>query len=142
MASILHRVLQAHQWLYVKTDGLVGHELLGVPCLLLRTTGRRSGLLRTNSLTYGKDGDAFLVVASNGGADQAPGWLANLRAEPKVEIQVGRKRFAALARVTLPDDPDYARRWTIVNSANKDRYTEYQKKTSRPIPIVELRQIP
>ncbi|MEA2669836.1 MAG: hypothetical protein QOG45_56, partial [Chloroflexota bacterium] len=45
-------------------------------------------------------------------------------------------------RPTLPDDPDYTRRWTIVNAVNKQRYTQYQKKTERPIAIVELRPTP
>ncbi|ADG99173.1 conserved hypothetical protein [Segniliparus rotundus DSM 44985] len=139
MTTVLHRVLQAHQWVYEKSGGLVGHKLLGVPCLLLRTTGRKSGLSRTNALTYAEDAGVYLVVASNGGADRPPGWLANLRAKPDCEIQIGRRTRAVTAKATLPDDPDYARRWRIVNAANKNRYTEYQKKTSRPIPIVELR---
>jgi deazaflavin-dependent oxidoreductase (nitroreductase family) len=141
MTAVLHRVLQAHQWVYEKSGGLVGHTMLGVPCLLLRTTGRKSGLTRTSSLTYARDAGAYLVVASNGGADRPPGWLANLRANPDCEVQIGRRKLAVTARATLPDDPDYARRWGIVNSANKNRYAEYQKKTSRPIPIVELRPI-
>jgi hypothetical protein len=49
------------------------------------------------------------------------------------------RRHRANARPTLPDDPDYARRWAIVNTVNKDRYAQYQKKTERPISIVELR---
>jgi F420H(2)-dependent quinone reductase len=48
-------------------------------------------------------------------------------------------RHRAIARPSLPDDPDYARRWTIVDTDNKGRYTEYQKMTDRTIPIVELR---
>ena len=142
MASAFQRILQTHQWLYEKTDGLVGHRLLGMPTLLLRTTGRKTGLPRTNALSYFPDGEARLVVASNGGSPRAPGWLANLRAAPETEIQVGRRRQKAIARVTLPDDPDYARRWALANAGNADRYNAYQKKTSRPIPIVELRPVP
>jgi hypothetical protein len=55
-----------------------------------------------------------------------------------VEVQVGRSRSAASAREILPDDPDYSRLWKIVNDNNRDRYTEYQKQTDRPIPIVVL----
>jgi F420H(2)-dependent quinone reductase len=141
MATGLYsRVLRAHQWIYEQTNGLLGHRLLlGNPTLLLRTTGRRSGLTRTNALTYARDGDAYLVVASNGGSPRPPSWLANLKADPGSEIQVGRRRYRAVARPTLPDDPDYARRWTIVDTVNKGRYTQYQKLTERPIAIVELR---
>jgi len=39
----------------------------------------------------------------------------------------------------LPDDPDYARLRKIVNKNNSDRYEAYQKKTSRPIPVVVLK---
>jgi F420H(2)-dependent quinone reductase len=125
--SLYSRVLRAHQWIYEHTDGLLGHRLLlGNPTLLLRTTGRRSGLTRTNALTYARDGDAYLVVASNGGSPRPPSWLVNLEADPGSEVQVGRRRNRALARPTLPGDPDYARRWTIVDTVNKGRYTQYQ----------------
>jgi deazaflavin-dependent oxidoreductase (nitroreductase family) len=138
--SLSSRVLRAHQWIYVHTDGLLGHRLLvGNRTLLLRTTGRQSGLNRTNALSYFRDGDAYLVVASNGGRPRPPSWLANLTADPGVEIQVGRRRHRAVARPMLPDDPAYALRWAIVDAANKGRYTQYQKLTERPIAIVELR---
>jgi F420H(2)-dependent quinone reductase len=140
MSGLFPRILRVHQWIYERTDGLLGHRLLfGNPTLLLRTTGRRTGLPRTTGLTYARDGDDYLVVASNGGRPEPPTWLGNLRAQPDCEIQVGRRRQRAIARSTLPDDPDYARRWTIVDTNNKGRYTEYQKMTDRPIAIVELR---
>ena len=112
--------------------------MLGVPSLLLRTTGRRSGQTRTNGLVYARDGDAYLVVASNGGADRAPGWLHNLRANPAVEIQIGRKRQPATARIIERSDPDYDRAWKLVNENNSDRYSAYQEKTARAIPVISL----
>ncbi|MBP2351918.1 deazaflavin-dependent oxidoreductase (nitroreductase family) [Kribbella aluminosa] len=141
--SMFSQILRVHQWIYEHTDGLLGHKLLfGNPTLLLRTTGRRSGVQRTNGLTYARDGDAYLVVASKGGSDKPPAWLLNLEADPNCEIQVGRRRYAVTARPTLPDDPDYARRWDLVNQNNHDRYREYQTKTTRPIALVELRPKP
>ena len=131
-------VLRTHERLYVASDGRVGHGMLGVTTLLLRTTGRRSGATRTNALVYAKDGDDYLVVASNGGADKAPGWYFNVRDKPDVEIQIGRSRQPATARVLQPSDPDFDRLWKIVNENNHDRYDGYQKMTSRPIPIVAL----
>ena len=86
------------------------------------------------SFTAG-DGADYLVVPSKGGADQPPAWLLNLEAKPEVEIQVGRERQKAGSRVVEPSDPDYARLWKIVNENNGDRYTAYQKETSRPIPV-------
>ena len=64
--SLFGNVLRVHEKLYVATDGRVGHRLLGVPTLLLRTTGRRSGVTRTNALVYARDGAGYLVVASKG----------------------------------------------------------------------------
>ena len=113
--------------------------MLGTPCLLLTTTGRKTGKQRTSALVYARDGDDYLIVASLGGADVSPAWLHNLKAEPHVEVQVGRRRFDATARVIERDDPEHARLWEIVNRKNGNRYEGYQKKTTRPIPIVALR---
>ena len=134
--SVMGQALRLHEKLYKATDGRVGHKMIGVPSLLLRTTGRRSGATRTNGLVYAQDGDNYLVVPSNGGADKAPGWLHNLKANPDVQVQIGRDRRQGTAAVVEPTDPDYERIWKIVNENNKDRYTAYQKMTSRPIPVV------
>ncbi|MFN2616624.1 MAG: nitroreductase family deazaflavin-dependent oxidoreductase [Thermoleophilaceae bacterium] len=136
--TLTPKVLALHQRLYMGTDGRVGHNMLGVPSLLLRTTGRRSGATRTNALIYARSGDDYLVVASNGGADQAPAWLHNLRANPDVEFQVGRERRKARARVVEPSDPDFEPLWRVVNENNRDRYSAYQQKTSRPIPVIAI----
>src|SRR6476660_8738691 len=76
--SVTSAFLRLQQWLYVRSDGRLGHGMSGVPTLLLRTTGRRSGATRTNGLVYARDGESYLVVASKGGADQPPAWLLNL----------------------------------------------------------------
>jgi deazaflavin-dependent oxidoreductase (nitroreductase family) len=137
--SITSQILGLHERLYKATDGRLGHHMIGVPTLLLRTTGRRSGATRTNGLVYVRDGDDFLVVASNGGADRPPAWLHNLQANPDVEIQVARERTKATARVVEPSDTDYDRLWKIANDHNRDRYSAYQKQTARPIPVVVIR---
>ena len=136
--SVTSQVLRVHEKIYKATDGRLGHGMIGVPTLLLRTTGRRSGVTRTNALVYARDGGDYLVVASNGGADKPPAWLHNLRADPDVEIQVGRDRQKATARILEPADPDYDRLWKIVNENNKDRYNGYTKLTDRPIPVVAI----
>src|SRR3982075_3859984 len=136
--SITGQVLRPHEQLYKRPDGRVGHRVLGVPTLLLRTTGRRSGTTRTNGLVYARDGEDYLVVASNGGADRPPAWLHNLRADPDVEIQIARERRRGAARVVEPSDTDYDRLWKIVNDTNHDRYSAYQKQTARPIPVIVI----
>ena len=136
--SVTSQVLRVHERIYKATDGRLGHNMIGVPTLLLRTTGAKSGETRTNGLVYARDGDDYLVVASNGGAPKAPAWLFNVRANPEVEIQIGRDRRPGTAREVKPRDPDYDRLWKIVNENNKDRYYAYQKQTSRPIPVVAV----
>src|ERR1022692_1687477 len=129
-------LLSLHQRLYERTDGRVGHRLIGVPSLLLRTTGRRTGGIRTSALVYARDGGDYVLVPSNGGADRPPGWLFNIEAKPDVEIQVGRTRSAATARVVSAGDAGYPRLWKLVNDRNHGRYDGYQAKTSRKIPLV------
>jgi deazaflavin-dependent oxidoreductase (nitroreductase family) len=131
-------VLRVHDAIYRATDGRIGHRVLGVPTLMLTTTGRRSGQPRTNSLVYARDGGDYLLVASKSGSDSPPAWLLNLVADPQVAIQVGRERLDGVARVIEPSDPDYERVWKLANDNNKDRYTAYQQQTSRPIPVVAI----
>jgi deazaflavin-dependent oxidoreductase (nitroreductase family) len=109
---------------------------------MLRTTGRRSGQTRVNSLVYFKDGDSYIVVASKGGDPKAPAWLLNLRDKPTVVVQVGRTRFPANALEIGASDPDYGRLWKLVNDKNSNRYDGYQKKTTRRIPLVALTSTP
>ena len=136
--SALGYVLALHQRLYERSGGRIGHRMLGTPTLLLRTEGRRSGVTRTNALVYAADGGGYVVVASKGGDDHPPAWLLNLTAEPSVEIQIGRTRRSATARVAGRDDPDFERLWRLVNANNSNRYEGYQAKTARQIPLVVL----
>jgi deazaflavin-dependent oxidoreductase (nitroreductase family) len=129
-------VLRLHGQLYERSDGRVGHRMIGVPTLLLRSTGRRTGALRCNALVYAADGSDYVLVASNGGSDHPPGWLFNVRAQPAVEVQVARRRSPGTARVLEPGDADYERLWRLVNDHNHGRYDAYQRGTARPIPLV------
>lgn len=131
-------VLRLHEQLYKRSGGRIGHRMIGVPTLLLSTVGRRSGKTRTNALVYARDGEDYLLVASNGGADRPPAWLHNVRADPHVEIQIARERRNGTARVVESTDPEYERLWRAVNANNHDRYTAYQQQTSRPIPVIAV----
>ena len=102
--SVALGLLHLHQAIYQVTDGRIGHHLLGVHCLLLRTRGRRTGKKRTSSLAYVRDGETYLVVGSLGGSARAPGWLHNVLARPRVGVQVARERFTAVATVVDRDD--------------------------------------
>lgn len=133
--------LHLHQAIYQMTDGRVGHRLFGVRCLLLRTTGKRSGRTRMSALSYARDGKDYLVVGSLGGADRAPGWLHNVRARPQVWVQVERDRFPAVASVIEQGEDGYDQVWRRVNDVSGGRYDRYQSKTVRPIPVVKLKKI-
>src|SRR5580765_6356853 len=77
-SSFWRRTGRVHAWLYHLTGGTIGHRAGGLRNLLLTTTGRRSGERRTVPLTYMADGDRYVLVASNGGADRHPAWWLNL----------------------------------------------------------------
>jgi F420H(2)-dependent quinone reductase len=136
---VLVPLLRLHDAIYKGTNGRIGHHIpLFPPSLLLHTTGAKTGRPRSTTLTYAKDGDSYLIVASKGGDPRPPGWYHNLKADPDVEINVGPKRFSVTAKPALPGDPDYARLWRIVNQNNANRYQSYQSRTSRPIPVIAL----
>lgn len=133
------RMISMHDKIYQKTEGRIGHKVPGMPpSLLLHTTGAKTGQPRTNSLTYARDGDSYLIVASNGGANRNPSWYHNLRSRPNAEINLGPKRSGVTWRTVMPDDSDYARLWDVVNKNNANRYEAYQHMTTRPIAIVAL----
>jgi deazaflavin-dependent oxidoreductase (nitroreductase family) len=120
---------------YVETDGRRGHRWSGVNTLLLTTRGRRSGKLRRTALIYGRDGERFLVVASQGGARKHPSWYLNLVQNPEVHVQVGAEKFAARARSATPKEKP--RLWRIMTSVWPE-YGRYQARTTRDIPLVIL----
>ncbi|MCM3882123.1 nitroreductase family deazaflavin-dependent oxidoreductase [Frankia sp. R82] len=120
---------------YRETNGEVGYIWNGVTILLLTTTGRRSGQPRTTPLIFAKDGDDFLVVASQGGAPTHPLWFLNLEADPKAEIQVLDTTIPVLGRAA--SEQEKPRLWEIVSAAWPN-YHVYQTRTTRPIPVVVL----
>ncbi|MBC9713761.1 nitroreductase family deazaflavin-dependent oxidoreductase [Streptomyces sp. TRM66268-LWL] len=125
--------------MYEESGGTKGTTQLGVPCLLLDYQGRKSGLWRRTVLMYGRDGEDYLLVASNGGADHHPAWYLNLQANPEVRLRVKTERFEATAE-TL-DAQDKERVWPGLVELFP-RYAEYRAKTARDIPVVRLRRRP
>jgi len=126
---------QEHVDRYVETDGEVGYIWNGAPVLILTTTGRRSGELRSTPLIFGRAGESYVLVASQGGRPQHPGWYFNLSEQPEVELQVKGDRFRARARTAEGDERE--RLWAAMNEI-WPHYDEYQTKTTRRIPVVVL----
>jgi deazaflavin-dependent oxidoreductase (nitroreductase family) len=126
-----------HTWLYEATGGRVGARGGGRDMLLLTTTGRRSGEPRTLPLAYLRDGDAFVIVASNGGASRHPAWYHNLRAHPTARVRAGRQVFEAAA--VDADAAERARLWPLLTEYNPP-YARYAERTEREIPVAVLRR--
>jgi deazaflavin-dependent oxidoreductase (nitroreductase family) len=103
--------------------------------LLLHTTGAKSGKERVNPMMYLNQGDRIFVFASKAGADTNPDWFHNLTATPDVSVELGTETFNAMA---TPLEGAERERIYSVQSENFPGFAEYQAKTSRIIPVVEL----
>ena len=127
----------AHVRAYRASGGRLGANLAGMPHLLLTTVGRRSGQERTVPLTYMPDGDAFVLVASNGGSDRHPAWWLNLRDAGRARVQVRADRFDVT--VTRAEGAEHERLWSALKRFNPF-YAQYEQITDRNIPVVVLRR--
>jgi len=134
-AGLLKIVSASHVFWYRLTGGLIGHRLGPTRTLLLHHVGSRSGKRYTTPLTYGQDGENFLLVASKGGSARHPAWYGNLVANPEVEVQVGSRRMQVRARsASYQEKP---RLWSIM-VREWPGYDGYQRNTDREIPVVVL----
>ncbi len=115
--------------------GRPGGNFEGAPVLLLHTVGARSGAERVNPMMYlDLDGHRY-VFASKAGADTHPDWYHNLVATPAVTAEVGTETLTATARVVTGEGRD---RVYAEQARRYPGFAEYQQKTSRVIPVVEL----
>jgi len=120
-------------------QGEVGGHWEGKKLLLLTTIGAKSGMERTNPLHYLPDGERYVVFASKAGAHSHPDWYYNIKANPEVSIEVGSDVIRVQARVLESTERDelYAKQ-----AARHSNFAEYEKGTSRVIPVVALTPIP
>jgi deazaflavin-dependent oxidoreductase (nitroreductase family) len=105
------------------------------PIMVLTTTGRKSGQPRDTVLMCIQDGDRFLAIGSYGGDDRDPQWLKNLQANPEATIQLGSETIPVRATIATPEEKKAL--WPKAVAAYKG-YDNYQRKTSRDIPVVIL----
>ena len=127
-----------HIQTYVESGGTKGTKYSGKDSLLLTTRGRKTDKLRRTALYYGRDGDRYVLVASNGGKAQHPLWYLNLLEEPRVEVQVGKEVFSARARPATEEEKSAL--WQMM-VAILPQYEAFQKKTKRDIPVVVVERI-
>ena len=121
--------------LYEGSGGTEGTELMqtGLPCIIVTHTGNKTGAVRKTPLMRVKDGDGYVLVASQGGAPKNPVWVYNLRADPSVEIRDKTDVFKMRVR-ELHDAAERERVWALCVAAFPP-YEEYKNKTSRTIPV-------
>lgn len=129
---------RAHTAVYRLTGGLLGHSSGKITNLLLTTTGRKSGQPRTVPLSYIRDGERIVIVASNGGADRDPVWWLNLKANPEAQVQIERQHIDVRAREA--DDGEREELWPRLHEANFF-YSRHLANTDRRIPIVVLEPV-
>ena len=127
---------RVHRVVYRATGGRVGGRIWGLSILLLTTTGRRTGRVRTTPLCFYPDGESLVVVASNGGLAWFPSWWLNLLDEPQAAVRVGRTTKSVIARAADPEER--ARLWAEI-TAIAPGYLEYEKRAPREIPLAILR---
>lgn len=118
-----------------ETGGKAGGVFEGKPLVLVHHTGAKSGIERIAPLVPLLDDGRIYIFASKGGADTHPDWYRNLLAHPDITVEIGSDIFAATARVLQGDERDgvYAKQVAV-----EPQFGEYQRKTERVIPVVEL----
>lgn len=112
--------------------------LAGASLVLLTTTGAKSGQPRVTPLGYTRDGERYVVVASNSGQPTNPAWLANIRAKPEVGVEVGTEAFRARAVITSGAE---RRRLFDAHVTVIPAFGDYERMTERQIPVVTLERI-
>jgi deazaflavin-dependent oxidoreductase (nitroreductase family) len=133
LALLMKYFARAHIWVYQRTNGRLGAKLLWFPAALITTTGRKTGKQRTTPTLYLRDGDRVILPASFGGRDASPGWYRNLKADPKVHIQIRGEHLDMIAR-----DADVAERnlyWRKLIRIYPP-YRGYRQAADRVIPLV------
>jgi deazaflavin-dependent oxidoreductase (nitroreductase family) len=116
-------------------DGRLGGQFEGGPILLLHTTGAKSGANRVSPMMYLDHEGHLYVFASKAGADSHPDWYRNLSANPEVRVELGTEIFDAVAAPLESTERD---RIYAIQVERAPGFGEYQEKTTRIIPVVEL----
>jgi deazaflavin-dependent oxidoreductase (nitroreductase family) len=120
---------------YEGSNGAEGTTLrdTGLPVIIVTHTGNKTGAIRKTPLMRVKDGDAYVLIGSQGGAPTNPVWVYNLRANPNVEL----RDLAEVQKMRVREVKDAAERarlWDLSVAAYPP-YAEYQERTTRQIPV-------
>jgi deazaflavin-dependent oxidoreductase (nitroreductase family) len=121
-----------------ENGGIVGGMFEGSPMILVHHIGAKSGVERIAPLVYLAENDRLFIFASKGGADDNPDWYHNLVANPKVTVEVGTETFTVTASVLTGAERD---EWYAKQVAKHANFGDYQQKTTRIIPVIELTRV-
>ncbi|MFC4950638.1 nitroreductase family deazaflavin-dependent oxidoreductase [Pseudonocardia sp. GCM10023141] len=117
-------------------EGRVGGPFEGAPMILIHHVGAKSGTERVAPLVYFPQPDGnMVIVASKGGAPTNPDWYHNLKANPKIDVEVGTETFPVVA--TELDEATRDELWVKIVE-ERPGFGEYQTKTTRKIPVFVL----
>jgi deazaflavin-dependent oxidoreductase (nitroreductase family) len=133
MAGAMKYFSRAHIAVYRRTGGRLGAKLLWFPAALLTTTGSKTGLPRTTATLYLRDGGRVVLPASFGGRDSDPMWYRNLKANPRVHLQVRDEHLMMTARDAT--DEERSRYWPRLVKMYPP-YKNYRDAADRVIPLV------
>jgi deazaflavin-dependent oxidoreductase (nitroreductase family) len=122
-----------HVLLYRLTGGKA--QIAKYPTMLLTTSGRKTGKLRTVPLIYIRDGDRFIIAAAYAGSAKNPTWWLNLQHRNEALVQV--MRTTVHVRAELASAAERTRHWREL-VAMYPYFTEYQERTQREIPVIVL----
>ena len=120
------------------SKGRLGSKLGTQTILLLHTIGRKSGQERVTPIAYFDYEGKYLLVASNWGRDKQADWFLNLQAQPRAEIEVHGQVIKV--QTHSAQGPEYDRLWKFATRRHPP-YLDYQKMTSRRIPVVVLEPV-
>jgi deazaflavin-dependent oxidoreductase (nitroreductase family) len=121
-----------------ENDGKVGGMFEGKPMILVHTIGAKSGTERVTPLVYLDADDRIFIFASKGGAPENPAWYHNLLAHPRTKAEIGTETLEVVAEVLQqPERDEYYAKQVAVQPG----FGEYQEKTTRIIPVIELKRV-
>jgi len=132
-STATHARTQAEK--YEASDGAEDNAIIGLPVVVVTSIGARTGKLRKTPLMRVEHDGEYLAVGSLGGAEKNPVWVHNIRANSLVELQDGAEKHDYRAREL--DGEERAVWWARAVEAFPN-YADYQRKTSRVIPVFLL----
>jgi deazaflavin-dependent oxidoreductase (nitroreductase family) len=118
--------------------GKVGGYFQGAHMVLVHHVGARSGTVRVNPLTYLPDGQDMVVAATKGGSPTHPDWYYNLKAHPRIQVEVGTESFPVEATEVTGEERDELWRRLV---ELRPGFAEYETKTTRVFPMFRLKRV-